>query len=82
MDGTLLGLAFCPNSDDCSNYHGRKFQYSLTELVINNDKREVIYYMSGFPVSAHNNRVWENTSVCRDQTIHRLPSLWPTLVHR
>ena len=68
MDGTLLEFVFCPTSNDCSNYHGRKFQYLLTVLVINNDKREIIYYMSGFPGSAHahNNRVWENTPVFQD----------------
>ena len=57
MDGTLLGLAFCPRSDDFSDYHSRKFHYSPTIRVVNNDKREIIYYMSGFPGSAHDNRV-------------------------
>ena len=66
MDGTLLELAFTPRSDDFSDYHGRKFQYSLTVLVVNNDKREIIYYLSGFPGSAHDNRVWENTPLCKE----------------
>ena len=66
MDETLLELAFCPRSDDFSDYHGRKFQYSLTMLVISNDKEEMIYYMSGFPGSAHDNCVWENTQVCKE----------------
>ena len=34
MDGTLLELAVCPRSNYFSGYHGRKFQYSLTVLVV------------------------------------------------
>ena len=63
MDGTLLGLVFCSTSDDCSAYHGRKFQYLLTVLLISNNKMEIIYYMSGLPGSAHDNHVCENTQV-------------------
>ena len=39
MDGTLLPLGMAPSSDDSADYHGRKFLYSLTVLVINDDKR-------------------------------------------
>lgn len=65
MDGTLLELAFCPHADDYSDYHGRKYFYSLTVLVINNDNKEIIFYNAGFPGSAHDNRVWENTPICQ-----------------
>jgi hypothetical protein len=60
MDGTLLPLGLTPSSDDAADYHGRKFPYSLTVLVINDDKRRIRAYLSGFPGSTHDNRLWRN----------------------
>jgi hypothetical protein len=60
MNGTLLPLAFEPSSDDAADYHGRKFPYSLTVLVINDDKRRIWAYLSGYPGSAHENRLCRN----------------------
>ena len=60
MDGTLLPLALEPASDDAADYHGRKFPYSLTVLVINDDKRRIRAYLAGFPGSTHDNRLWRN----------------------
>ena len=60
MDGTLLPLGIAPSSDDAADYHGRKFQYSLTVLVINDDKRRIRAYLSGYPGSTHDNRLWRN----------------------
>jgi hypothetical protein len=41
MDGTLLPMALEPSSEDAADYHGRKFPYSLTVLVINDDKQRI-----------------------------------------
>lgn len=60
MDGTLLPLGIAPSSDDAADYHGRKFPYSLTVLVINDDKRKIRAYLSGYPGSTHDNRLWRN----------------------
>ena len=60
MDGTLLPLVFEPLSDDAADYHGRKFQYSLTVLVINDDKQRIRAYLAGYPGSTHDNRLWRN----------------------
>ena len=60
MDGTLLPLGLAPSSDDLADYHGRKFLYSLTVLVINDDKRRIRAYLSGYPGSTHDNRLWRN----------------------
>jgi len=60
MDGTLLPLAFEPSSDDAADYHGRKFPYSLTVLVINDDRRKIRAYLAGYPGSTHDNRLWRN----------------------
>ena len=58
MDGTLLPLAFDPLSDDAEVYHGRKFPYSLTVLVISDDKQRIRAYLAGYPGSTHDNRLW------------------------
>ena len=34
--------------------------YSLTVLVINDDKRKIRAYLSGYPGSTHDNRLWRN----------------------
>jgi len=60
MDGTLLRLSFTPESDDAADYHGRKFLYSLTVNILNDDKKKIRAYLSGFPGSTHDNRVWKN----------------------
>ena len=49
MDGTLLKLASRPNCDDASDYSGRKYGYSLTTMVINDDRRRIRAYFSGYP---------------------------------
>jgi hypothetical protein len=60
MDGTLLPLAIAPSCDDAADYSGRKFRYSLTVNIINDDHRKIRAYLAGFPGSAHNNRVWKH----------------------
>lgn len=60
MDGTLLPLGIAPLCTDSADYHGRKFQYSLTVLVINDDKRKIRAYLAGYPGSTHDNRLWRN----------------------
>jgi hypothetical protein len=49
VDGTLLPLAFRPEIDSFPDYHGRKYQYSLSVLVINDDKRRIRYFSAGWP---------------------------------
>ena len=41
MDVTLLCLGIEPECDDAADYHRRKFTYSITVNVINNDKRQI-----------------------------------------
>eukprot|EP00804_Cyclotella_cryptica_P018902 CCRYP_006432-RA/>CCRYP_006432-RA protein AED:0.22 eAED:0.22 QI:0/-1/0/1/-1/1/1/0/257 len=53
MDGTLLPLGIAPSCSDAADYSGRKFPYSLTVCVINDDKRKIRAYLSGFPGSTH-----------------------------
>eukprot|EP00804_Cyclotella_cryptica_P005843 CCRYP_000136-RC/>CCRYP_000136-RC protein AED:0.24 eAED:0.23 QI:0/-1/0/1/-1/1/1/0/245 len=60
MDGTLLPLGIAPSCCDAVDYSGRKFPYSLTVCVINDDKRKIRAYLSGFPGFTHDNRVWRN----------------------
>jgi hypothetical protein len=65
MDGTLLELGITPHCDDKADYSGRKFRYSSTVNVINNDKRRIRGYLSGYPGTTHDNRVWRNMVQCQ-----------------
>jgi hypothetical protein len=69
MDGTLLPLGIAPISDDSADYHGHKFPYALTVLVINDDKRRIRAYLSGYPGSTHDNRLWRNMK--QNQQAHK-----------
>ena len=63
IDGTLLPLALKPESMNAPDYHGRKYNYSLTVLIINDDKRRIRYFLAGWPGRTHDNRVLRNSRV-------------------
>jgi hypothetical protein len=60
VNGTLFPLTYAPRSNDASNYKGRKHIYTLTTMIVNDDKRKVRKYLSGFPGSVHDNRVYRS----------------------
>jgi DDE superfamily endonuclease len=60
VDGTLFSLTYAPQSNDAPDYHGRKFCYSLSTIV-NDDEKRIRYYLAGYPGSTHNNRIYRNT---------------------
>ena len=62
-DGTLLHLAFPPETDDAPDFFGRKYRYSLTVLIVNDDKRRIRYCLAGWPGKTHNNRVFRNSKL-------------------
>lgn len=43
-DGTLFPLTYAPESKDAPDYHGRKHQYSLTTMIVNDDRKRIRYY--------------------------------------
>ena len=61
IDGTLLPLARKPQREDFPDYSGRKFAYSLSTLVVADDRRRIRYHLSGFPGTAHDNRIFQAT---------------------
>ena len=64
-DGTMNPLAFKPSTSDLTDYHGRKYQYSLTTMIFNDDKLRIRYYLAGHPGCTHNNPVMTNTSIAK-----------------
>lgn len=69
-DGTLFPLTYEPQAQDAPDYSGRKFQYSLSVMIINDDERRIRHYLSGFPGSAHDNRVYAATCLAREPNNH------------
>jgi hypothetical protein len=63
VDGTLLPLAFPPETDDAPDFFGRKYRYSLTVLVVNDDKRRIRYFLAGWPGKTHDNQVFRNSKL-------------------
>lgn len=74
MDGTLIELGITPSCLDASDYHGRKLQWSLPLLFLNDLNRKIQYYLVGLPGSAHNNRVWRNSKPYRNLEEHFGPT--------
>ena len=67
IDGTLLELAFMLESDDNAGYSGRKFQWSLSVMISNDDKGRIRYFLGGFPGTAHDNRIWKRTKIFKNK---------------
>jgi DDE superfamily endonuclease len=61
IDGTLCPLACQPQTKDAPDYSGRKFAYSLSVLIVNDQKRRIRHYLAGFTGSAHDNRIWSRS---------------------
>ena len=59
-DGTLFPLAFEPETEDAPDYKGQKHTYTLTVMIVCDYDRKIRCYHSGYPGSAHDNRVYRN----------------------
>jgi hypothetical protein len=66
VDGTLFPLALRPETVDSPDYKGRKFVYTLSAMVVNDDQRRIRFYISGWPGSTHDNRVARNSKMWID----------------
>lgn len=72
-DGTLFPLAFEPQTQDAPDYSGRKYGYSISTMIVCDHKRRIRYYLSGYPGSAHDNRVFKGTALHKNPTSHFSP---------
>ena len=66
MDGTLNRLTFELQCQDASDYSGRKYGYSLSALVVNDNKPCITYFLAGWPGSTHGNCIFKNSHLCQD----------------
>ena len=62
-DGTLSPLEYAPQSSDSGDYSGRKYKYSITCFIMNDDQKRIRSYLAGWPGSVHDNRVFKKTDV-------------------
>ena len=68
MDGTLFPLAFRPRTEDAPDYSGRKHAYSLSALIVCDDRRRIRYINAGWPGTAHDNRIFKNSRIYQEAT--------------
>jgi hypothetical protein len=64
-DGTLFPFAFRPETEDAPDYKGRKLGYTLTCMVICDDRRFIRHYLTGWPGSVHDNRIFGMTNLAK-----------------
>jgi hypothetical protein len=69
-DGTLFPLKTEPQSQDGPDYSGRKFGYSLTVMIVNDDQKRIRHYLAGHPGSVHDNRVYKATKLALEADLH------------
>jgi hypothetical protein len=72
-DGTLFPLTYEPQSEDAPDYSGRKFKYSLTVMIVNDDNRRIRYYYAGMPGSCHDARVYRQTKLFKNPAAYFSP---------
>ena len=61
VDGTLFPLVFQPELIDAPDYSGRKYDCSLTTIIVCDYNKKIRYYLAGFPGCAHANRAYNTT---------------------
>jgi hypothetical protein len=59
IDGTLLPLEAKPSIDP-QDYYSRKGLYGLATLVVCDENKRIIYYLTGWPGCSHDTWLWEN----------------------
>ena len=64
-DGTLIPLAFKPEREDWFDFQGRKGGWSLSVLVVNDDKNQIRYWHAGWPGCTHDDRVYKNCCLAK-----------------
>lgn len=57
-DGTLFPIIFKPKRSDYPDFKGRKGQYTITCLIVNDHMRRIRYYNLGWPGNVHDERVY------------------------
>jgi DDE superfamily endonuclease len=70
VDGTLFPLTYEPRSEDAPDYNGRKFQYSLSTIIVNDDNKRIRHYLAGFPGTAHDNRIYQNRKLYQQPELY------------
>ena len=63
VDRTLFPLCFKPKRVDHADFKGRKHGYSLSGIFVNDDKRFIRYYATGWLGCIHDNRITGNTQL-------------------
>ena len=56
-------MDFASQSSDSGDYSGRKYKYSITCFIMNDDQKRIRSYLAGWPGSVHDNRVFKKTDV-------------------
>ena len=69
-DGTLVPLTFAPQSEDAPDYHGGKHPYSMSVMIVNDDKKRVRMFHAGNPGCAHDSRVYSQMPLSTNPTLY------------
>jgi hypothetical protein len=64
-DGTLFPLMEKLIRKDFTDFHGRQHKYSMSTLIVCDDKRNILAHYSSWPGSLHNNRIFQNCDLFR-----------------
>ena len=63
LDGTLFPLHYCPRTDDCGDYFGRKLGYAISAIIASDENLFIRYVNAGYPGCAHDDRILRNSKL-------------------
>jgi hypothetical protein len=63
VDGTQFVLEYEPSLDG-PDYYSRKGRYGIVGLVVCDDRKRIWHVYSGWPGSAHDARIYDNSRLC------------------
>jgi hypothetical protein len=63
MHGTLFPLQRQPERTDHVDFFDRHHQYSLSTMIVCNDRRQILLHDSGWPGSVHDQRVFKHSEL-------------------
>jgi hypothetical protein len=66
VDGTLIPLMEQPLRADRADFFGRKEGYSLSSLIVCDDRRRIMYHYSGWAGASHDSRIFRNSILYRN----------------
>ena len=76
VDGTLFPFDRKPEITNAEDFFDRKCNYSLNSIIVNDDRRKILFIHLGWPGSVHDNRSMNTSTLRREHQRFLNPGEW------